>query len=80
MSHIDPAALVAGGFTMAYGLLLMRSARFVRWGYKLPPASLFAMLIGADRAAKVAKYLFGPLVFAAGLLVFLVGLIAPVAA
>ena len=80
MTQIDVPSLVAGGFAMAYGLLLMRSERFVRWGYKQPPASLFALLIGADRAAKVAKYLFGPAVFAMGLLVFLVGLFAPTAA
>ena len=77
MTHIDVAALVAGGLAMAYGLLLMRSDRFVRWGYKQPPASLLAMLIGMDQAAKVAKYLFGPAVFAMGLLVFAVGLFVP---
>lgn len=57
------------------GFLLARNERVARWGLSHGRARIWIKLLGEERALKLTRWFFGPVVFLLGALVSVGGLV-----
>ena len=71
MNRSNLVTSLVGLGILAYGFVLIFSVPFVRWGLRFGPSRLLVVIMGEDRAIKVSRFVFGPLVVLVGLLLAL---------
>lgn len=71
MSEQMIGAIVAGTLFSGSGLLMMRNEKFARWTLSYGAGRMWVRLLGEERALRLTKRFFGPLVLSMGIIAFL---------
>lgn len=75
MNQAEIVGLAVGSAFVVLGFLLTTRESVARWGLTHGRGGFWVAILGMERAVKVTRYVFGPLVLIIGLLALLAGVI-----